>query len=200
MEGCEKGARESASVDEAETAVWTPAKCCQELGMVDGDTDCRVKPMDVLIESETLVVVSIELEGPDGGDILCICLRGTCMQPGNVNGLGCQTDGTRGLTDGLGAQADASNVSSNPEMADISHADGAETYLRLEDAKRLVYETDGARIHMNTLTGHGDVANVNMYVVKPTNKTGNVRTCQIRRKTENSPNATKIMTPEPASQ
>ncbi|KIM51077.1 hypothetical protein SCLCIDRAFT_33747 [Scleroderma citrinum Foug A] len=183
-EGCKKGASESTSVDEAEMAVWRPAECCQQLGVADGDTDCGVEPVDVPIESETLVVVSIKSEGPDGGDIPCICLRGTCMRPGDMNGLGC-------LTDGLGAQVDASNASSNPETADISHADGAETYLRLEDVKHLIYESDGTRIHANMLTGHGDIPNVTIYAVKPTNKMGNVRTCRIRQRTENSPNAPK---------
>ena len=59
---------------------------------------------------------------------------------------------------------------------------------------------DGARIHADTSTGHGDVPNVDTYVIKPTNETGNVRTCQIRQKMENSPNATEIATAKPASQ
>ena len=94
---------------------------------------------------------------------------------------------------------DASSASNRPETVVVSHSNGAGTYLGIRDMKHAVLEMDGARIHTDTSTGHGDVPNVNTYAIKPTNEMGNVRTCRIRWKMENSPNATEIATAKPAS-
>ena len=141
---------------------------------------------------DTLVVVSVEPYVEDGDADTHVCLGATRWHSCDIEGLGGRADGSTG-------QMDASSASNRPETVVVSHSNGAGTYLGIMDMKHAVLETDGTRIHTDTSTGHGDVPNVNTYAIKPTNETGNVRTCRIRRKTENSPNATEIAMAKPAS-
>ena len=190
--GCERSMDGRACVDKAEEANQVPTECCQQLGTADGDPSQEIEPAGIPNETDTLVVVSVELYVEDGDADARICLGATRWRSCDVEGLGGRADGSTG-------QTDASSASNRPETVVVSHSNSAGTYLGVRDAKHAVLETDGARIHADTSTGHGDVPNVDTYAIKPTNETGNVRTCRIRWKTENSPNATEIATAKPAS-
>ena len=113
-------------------------------------SDLEVKPAGSSNELEKLVIVSIKLEGPDGGRIPCVCLGGMRMRPGDMDGPGRRMDMSRGQVDASRAQTDAPsalNMSNSTETAAISHGDGAGMYLSAGGAKHLVYETDGAGTH-----------------------------------------------------
>ena len=105
--GCSGGMDECASIDEAAT------ECCQQLGMADVDPGRGAEPAEMPNEPEMLVTVSIQSEGPDGGDILCMYLGGLRMQMGDVNGPASQADASNGLTDGVKSHTDTSNRSTD---------------------------------------------------------------------------------------
>ena len=119
--------------------------------------------------------MSIELEDLHGGDIPCMRLGGMQMRPGDANGCECRTDVSRGLTDGLGAQMDALNVSSRAEMAVMKHGDEAGTYLGARDVKRVIEVMDGIGSHVDMLSGHRNILSVKTHAIKPENETANIR-------------------------
>ena len=146
-------------------------------------SNLEVEPMDAPIESETLVIMSIQLEDLRSGRILCVCLGGMSCRAGDANCLGngadtsrYQPDGLRGLTDGSGGLMDASNASNKAEMAGISHGGGAEAYLTTGDVKRVVDMTDGIGIHANGSTGQGEALSVRTDAIIPANAPEDVRT------------------------
>ena len=79
-------------------------------------------------KSDTLIPVSIESESLGSGGIPCVCLGGTRMWPGNVNGPGCRVDESDSQMEGSRAQTDTLNASNEPEMAVVSHSEGAGMY------------------------------------------------------------------------
>ena len=106
-------------------------------------SNLEVKPADSSNELETLAIVSIELEGPDGSEIPHVRLGGTSCRVGDVNCLGCRTDGSRSQADGSTGQTDASNASNGAETAGMSKGEGADTYLGARGTKCSIRETDG---------------------------------------------------------
>ena len=118
---------------------------------------------------------SNKLEGPDGSGIPCVCLGGTRMWPGDVDGPGCGTDVLKGLPDGLGGLTDALNALSRPEMANVSHGDEVNTYLGLGDAKCGGKMTDGIENHADASTGQTDGPSVGNSTDTAENERENVR-------------------------
>ena len=162
-EGCASGMNEQTCTDEA-----------------DSSAGHGTEPAGSSNESEMLVTALILSEGPDGSNIPHVCLGGTQMQTDDMNSLGSQSDASNGQVDVLRmqtGQADSSNVSKNAEMANISHADGAGTYLAIRHAKRPIHETDGTRIHADTSIWHGDIPSVETDTLTAENETPNIRRC-----------------------
>ena len=122
-------------------------------------------------EPMELLTMSVKPYVEDGELSACICLKGTRMWPGDVDGPGCGTDVSKGLPDGTGAQMDAPSTSNKPETTGLSHREGARMYLGAGDTRRNVKETDGLVGHVETSTGPGDVLNIETYVIKPENET-----------------------------
>ena len=85
-EGCKGGTSGRESIDEP------IVECCQQLCVADGDPGRGVEPADSPNESETLVIVSIASESPDGGGIPCVHLGSTRSRTGDVNGCGNRVD------------------------------------------------------------------------------------------------------------
>ena len=148
LESHERDMVEPACVDEAEVDTQTPSECCQQLVSMDGNTGRK---------AEMLVTMSIELENPGGGDILCMYLGSMNWCAGDPNGLGTQTDGSgyqadgsRDLTDGSGAQTDTLNVLNGAETVGISHGDKESTYLGAGGTKHNAEVTDGFGSHTDT--------------------------------------------------
>ena len=113
----------------------------------------------------------IELEDLRSGGIPCVHLRDTNWHAGDVNGPGNWPDGSRGLVDGLGVQPDALSVLNDTETVCVSHGKGAGTYLGTGDVKHGVTETDGAGIHVDALSGHGDALSVETNTLTTANET-----------------------------
>jgi len=169
-EGCGGGTSGRASVDELETTV----ECCQQLCMANGDGGRGAESMDTPKESDTLVILSIESEAPNGGGIPRVHLGRTRLRACHADRLGnaadassCQTDGSTGWTDTL-------DVSNGAEMADISCNEGAEMYLGSGGAKRVVNATGGVGSQSDTSSGHSGVPSVETHVNRPTNAPGTV--------------------------
>ena len=165
-------------------------------------SDLEVKPMDAPIESETLVIVSIQLEDLHSGRIPHVRLGGTSCHAGDANCLGnradtsrYQPDGLRGLTDGSGGLMDALNALNKAEMAGMSHGEGASTYLSIGDTKCLVTETDGIETRADASIGRGDIPSVETETETAENDSTNVR-CRIDSKTRNSPYTLENETPK----
>ena len=163
-EGCERGMSERASVDET-----------------DGDAGQRIKPVDTPNEPDMLVTVSIKLESLNGDETPCICLGGTWMRTGDVNGAGNgadesngQTDRLRGQTGRSTGQMDASNTSNNAGMAGMSDGEGAGTYLDARGMKRVVDARDGIGSQSDMSSGHWDVPSVETDAMTPANTTETV--------------------------
>jgi len=129
-EGCKGGTSRRESVDEL------IVECCQQLCMADTPNE----PADVLNETETLVIVSIESESPYNGGIPRVHLGCTSWHASDANGAGNQTDALRGRTDTL-------DVSNGTGTAGMSCGEGAETYLDVRGAKRVIDATDGVTRH-----------------------------------------------------
>ena len=149
-------------------------------------SDLEVEPMDAPIESETLIIVSIQLEDLCSGRILRVRLGGTSCCAGDANCLGngvdtsrYQLDGSRGLTDGLGGLTDASNASNKAEMAGMSHGEGVSMYLSIGDMKCLVMEMDGIETCADALIGRGDIPSVETETETAENNSTNVRRCRV---------------------
>ena len=176
MKGCGEGMSEQESIDE-----------------VYGRTGCGIEPADASNELTELLTMTIELDEPDCSVIPCMYLGGMQMQLGHVNGLGDRVDAS-------GVQMDAPSVSNKAETDVMGHREGAGMYLATGDVKHVVYKPDGCGNLAEGLTGHTDTHSDGDESETSENKSRNVRTCQIRWKTENSPNATKIVTPKPADQ
>jgi len=164
-EGCGGGTSRRACIDELEMLV----ECCQQLAGTVGDPGRGLEFADASNESETLVIVSIASESPDGGGIPRVHLGGTRSRAGDANGCGnradassCQVDASRGWTDIL-------DVPNGAGTAGMSDGEGAETYLGVRDAKRIVNATDGVGSHANASSGHADVPNVQTNANKPAN-------------------------------
>ena len=118
-------------------------------------------------ELDTLIIVSIEPESTDSGEIPHVCLGGTRWRVCNVEGLGDQADGSSCETDGARHQTDASRASNRPEMAVVSHNEGAGTYLGAGGAKGNIEVMDGVERHVHTSTGHGAVPSVKTDAIIP---------------------------------
>ena len=86
-----------------------------------------------------------------------------------------RADMSQGLTDRSGVQMDASSAPNKAETTGISHRDDVGTYLRVADAKRPVYEMDGAGTHVGTLTRQTDASSVKTNTVIPANMPENIR-------------------------
>ena len=74
-------------------------------------SDLEVESAGSSIELETLVIISIKLEGPDGSGIPCVCLGGTRMRLGDMDCPEHGTDGSKGQADVSRAQTDTLSVS-----------------------------------------------------------------------------------------
>ena len=102
----------------------------------------------------------------------------------------------KGLTDVTRAQADTSDALNSTETDRMSHGEGAETYLRPGDAKRLVNETDGTGIHMDRSTGQADAPSIEMDMDTPENEAETVSKPQKKDKLPDSPSQSARMPPD----
>ena len=75
---------------------------------------CQSRPWSLACgDAKWLVTVSIQLQCPDGSDILRVYLGGSRMQMGNANGPASQADASNGLMDGVESHTDMSNRSTD---------------------------------------------------------------------------------------
>ena len=158
-----------------------------EMKSPNSGTGQEVEPAGSSNKLETLVIISIELEGPDGGRIPCICLGGTQMWLGDVDGPGHRTDMLWNQVDDLRVWTDALNVSDRAETDGISHRDDMGTYLTTRGVKRDIRKTDGIGSHTDVLNGLTDTPSVNMDVIKPANKPENISILQKKDKPPDLP-------------
>ena len=135
-----------------------------------------VEPADVPNETDMLVTLSIELEDLSSSGIPHVYLGGTHWHACHTKGLGDRVDGSSCETDGARCQTDASRVSNRPEMAVVSHSEGASTYLRAGDTKRGITEMDSDGSHTDALTGQTDASSVKTDLIIPAKAPENVRT------------------------
>ena len=142
----------------------------------------------------TLVTISIESEKPRSGEIPqvrleCVRWHANDMHHSRsrADALDGHIDRSRGLADDLRGRADVPSVPNKPETANISHGEGAGTYLGPRDAKRGVRETDGVGSHANASTGHGDTPSVQTDTLMPANAPETIRPPQFESKRPNSP-------------
>ena len=133
-----------------------------------------IKPVDSLIESKILIVMSIKLEDLHSSGIPHVCLGGMSCHVGDTNCLGngadassYQVDGSRGPTDGSEAQMDASDASNGTETAGMSCGNDAGTYLIAGDTKHGVEVMDGVGSHADAPSGDRDILSTQMKAIKP---------------------------------
>ena len=141
---------------------------------MDGNAGRGTGPVDMSNELTEFVAVSIKPEDLGSGEILCVYLGGMRMHADDMDGPGHGTDVSKGLPDGTGAQMDTSNASNEPEMAIVSHSEGAGMYLGARDVKHIIEVTDGIGNHADTSSGCGNVLSVETHMIKPENKMANV--------------------------
>ena len=213
-EGCERGTSEQVSIDEAEVDDQVPAECCQQLGMADGDPGREIEPVDVPNETDMPIVLSIKSESMGDSEIPRVHLRctswcaGDANRPGNgVNASSCRMDALRSRTDASTGQADASrgqadtlSVLNATEMTMLGHRDSSSTYLVVGDAKRPIYEKDGAGIHADTSTRQTDAPSVETNAIIPENDSRNVSKRQTEAHIRNSPYTPDNRMPKPIGQ
>ena len=180
-EDCKGVMSESTCIDKAGAVVQVPSECCQQLGMADINPGHGVELAEMPEEPDTLVIMPIQLEGPNGGDILHVYLGGMRMWTGDANSpgnwadkSGCQTDGLNGQADGSRGLANALNTLNRAETEVIGHGEGASMYLGPGDAKCLVLEMDSARNHMDMSNRSMDVPSVETDRNKSANTTENI--------------------------
>ena len=147
-------------------------------------SDLEVEPTDVPIESETLVIVLIQLEDPCSSGIPCMHLRGTTWRAGDANGIGDQvdmlkgqTDESKGPVDGSSGWMDTLTMSDSTGSARISHSNDPDMYLGPGDAKRVIHEVDDIGSQTDVSTGHSDMPSIKMDSDIPANETGIISTC-----------------------
>jgi len=177
-EGCEGGTSWCAGVDEPETVV----ECCQQSCMADGNGGREVEPADTPNELETLVIVSIASESPDGSGIPRVHLGSTSWRAGDANGPGNQADASNGQADGSRGWTDTLKVSNNAETDGMSSGEGAEDVpgsWRRETRR----ERDGWRWEPDGRVdrAHGRAMRQN----------GHDNTCKRARKRQHTPKATE---------
>ena len=78
-------------------------------------------------------------------------------------------------------------MSNGAETTGVSHGDGAETYLSVRDAKRVVHATDGVGNHADASSGHTHVPCVETDAISTANATEIVSTPRKRAKSPDSP-------------
>jgi len=178
-EGCERGTSEGACVDEE-----------------DGDPGRRVEPADTQNESDTLVTTSIASESPDSGGIPRVHLGSTIWRAGDANGIGNRTEGSGGQADVSRGLTGTLDVPNGAGTAGMSDGEGAETYLGVRDAKRVVHATDGVGTHADTSSGYGDAPSVETDTLTTANATEIVSTPPRRKKPPDSPVSTIRRTPD----
>ena len=157
LKGCREGASKRESVNE-----------------VDSSAGRGTGPADMSNELMEFIVLLIKPEDLGSSEIPRVYLGGMQMHADDVDGPGCRMDVSKGLPDGTGAQMDASNASNEPEMAIVSHSEGAGMYLGARDAKHVIEVTDGIGSHADTLSGCRNVLSIETHVIKPENKMANV--------------------------
>ncbi|KIM62811.1 hypothetical protein SCLCIDRAFT_24644 [Scleroderma citrinum Foug A] len=166
-----EGCREGAS--KSASVDVAAAECCQQLvGTADSDPSQGVEPAEMSNVSKTLVTVSVELEDLCSSGILHVC-------------LGNRADGLRDHVDVLSGQTDAPSVETDAD--------------RPANKPENVNEPDGRGNLADTSSMYTDMHSIGNGTETPENETVNIRKCQIGQKTRNSPNATEIAMPEPAS-
>ena len=145
-----------------------------EVRSSDGD-----EPTDTSNESDALVTKSIQSEGPASGGVPHVHLGGASWHADDVNGSRNRTDASKSQMEMSEGQADESrgstdtwNTSNSTEMAVVSCRDGAETYLRVRDAKRDVDEMDGIGSYTDMSTGHRDALSVETDAPNASNHAG----------------------------
>ena len=185
-EGCKGGMVERASVDEA-----------------DRNPGRNVEPADTPEELTEFVAVLIESEGPDGGGIPRVRLRGMSWHACHANSSRSWTDRSRGQADESKGWADesrgstdASSMSNGSETDKISNGKGAGTYLGVGDTKHIVHATDGVRSQTDVSTGHGEVPNIQTDAIKPVNKPENISIPPEKAKPPDLPVKTVKRTPD----
>ena len=145
------------------------------------------KPIDTLNELEMLIIVSIELEVPDSGEIPQVCLGSMSWRTDDPNGLGNQTDVSHGEVEVSRGSVGVPGMSNHTEMAMLGHRDSRGTYLRPGDAKHSIRETDGVGSHVDMLTWSMDIPSVETHALIPTKVPKIISTCPTEPKCPNPP-------------
>jgi len=150
--GCGEGTSGRASVDEA-----------------DGSAGRELKRVDAQNELTQLLTTTITSYVDDGDMNARVHLKCMSWCAGDANGVGDRTDGSRGRADESKGWTDTLDVSNGTGIAGMSDGKGAETYLGVRDAKRVVNVTDGVGIHTDASNGQADLPNVQTNANKPAN-------------------------------
>ena len=143
---------------------------------------------------DILITISIESEKPRSSEILQVCLE--CVRwhandmhhpRSGADALDSHIDRSRGLADDSRGRADVPSTPNKPETANISHGEGAGTYLGPGDAKCSVREMDGVGSHADTLTWLTDIPSIETNTLIPTITPETVSTHLIESKPPNPP-------------
>jgi len=180
--GCASGKDQNSRADrpseskEAEDTAGVESECCERgtsegacIDETDGDPGRELERVDAQNELAQLLTTTIAPYVDDSDTNTCVHLRCVNWRTGSANSPGRETDVSNGQTDASRGLTDVLRTSDRAGTADISDGEGAETYLGVRDAKRVVNVTDGIGSHADMSSGHWDMQNVEADVVTTAN-------------------------------
>ena len=152
-----------------------PDTCKLLLTMNDG-TCCEVDSIDILDETEKLILTTVELDNPDEIPIPCMPSRGTKMRVGKVKGHRNRADMSNGDANESRGQTDASMVLNTNEMAAVGDGDDTSAKSDAGDAKHDVDATDGLANQSDMSRGCRDMPGIHNSMHMTANVKGTIGT------------------------
>ena len=187
------GMGECASVDEwswrvemPRPIVRIPKGYCQ-LGRRDGNASCKEMSADGQGKSGKLIPVTVELDGPGGGETPSVCLGGTKMRIGEVESHGCRADKSRSQANESRGQAAASTVLNTCETSSMGDGDGTGARLDARGARRDGAGPDGHANRSDVSSGHVDVPGIRNGINTTADATETISTRQNAQQMQNLP-------------
>lgn len=117
---------------------------------------------DVPNKSDALVTVMIKMYVNSSETGVHVCLEGTRLHAGDIDGIWDQADGSSSQ-DGLMMQTDAPSMANSAETAVMDHGDGTSTHLSAGGMKRgIVGKMDGVESHADASSRHSSMPSVDM--------------------------------------
>ena len=152
------------------------------------------EPVHTPNKPDTLVTISIESEKPCSSEIPQVYLEHAHWHANDIHhprsgadASDGHIDRSRGLADDSRGWADVLSTPNKPETANISHGEGAGTYLGPGDVKHGIRETDGVGSHADMSTWLTDIPSVKTNMLIPTITPETVSIHPLELKTPNSP-------------